>query len=177
MEGKEVRFGIGGSALFAEISTASSDGAVNGMHDSFMPLSGVILMANMMIDEVIFGAPGSGLWGMLLFALVAVFIAGLMIGRTPEFIGKKIEEREIKMTALALLVAPAAILGLTALASVIAPGLAGPANARTARLFQNPLWLYLSGGHQRERLRWAEREYAILQRGAGARDVRGSLSF
>jgi K+-transporting ATPase ATPase A chain len=129
MEGKEIRFGIGGSALFAEISTASSDGAVNAMHDSFMPLSGVILMANMMVDEVVFGAPGSGLWGMLLFALVAVFIAGLMIGRTPEFIGKKIEEREIKMTALALLVAPAAILGLTALASVIAPGLAGPANA------------------------------------------------
>jgi K+-transporting ATPase ATPase A chain len=129
MEGKEVRFGIGGSALFAEISTASSDGAVDAMHDSFMPLSGTILMANMMVDEVIFGAPGSGLWGMLLFALVAVFIAGLMIGRTPEFIGKKIEEREIKMTALALLVAPAAILGLTAVASVIAPGLAGPANS------------------------------------------------
>jgi potassium-transporting ATPase potassium-binding subunit len=129
MEGKEVRFGIGGSALFAEISTASSDGAVNAMHDSFMPLSGAILMANMMIDEVIFGAPGSGLWGMLLFALVSVFLAGLMIGRTPEFLGKKIEEREIKMTALALLVAPAAILGLTAVASVIAPGLAGPANA------------------------------------------------
>ena len=129
MEGKEVRFGIGGSALFAEISTASSDGAVNAMHDSFMPLSGAILMANMMVDEVIFGAPGSGLWGMLLFALVSVFLAGLMIGRTPEFIGKKIEEREIKMTALALLVTPAAILALTALASVIAPGLAGPANA------------------------------------------------
>jgi potassium-transporting ATPase potassium-binding subunit len=129
MEGKEVRFGIGGSALFAEISTASSDGAVNAMHDSFMPLGGAILMGNMMIDEVIFGAPGSGLWGALLFALVSVFLAGLMIGRTPEFIGKKIEEREIKMTALALLVAPAAILGLTAVASVIAPGLAGPANA------------------------------------------------
>jgi K+-transporting ATPase ATPase A chain len=129
MEGKEVRFGVGGSALFAEISTASSDGAVNAMHDSFMPLSGAILMANMMVDEVIVGAPGSGLWGMLLFALVSVFLAGLMIGRTPEFIGKKIEEREIKMTALALLVAPAAILGLTAVASVIAPGLAGPANA------------------------------------------------
>ncbi len=128
MEGKEVRFGIGGSALFAELSTASSDGAVNAMHDSFMPLSGAILMANMMVDEVIFGAPGSGLWGMLLFAFVSVFLAGLMIGRTPEFIGKKIEEREIKMTALALLVAPAAILGLTAVASVIAPGLAGPAN-------------------------------------------------
>jgi K+-transporting ATPase ATPase A chain len=129
MEGKEVRFGIGGSALFAEISTASSDGAVDAMHDSFMPLSGAILMANMMVDEVIFGAPGSGLWGMLLFVLVTVFIAGLMIGRTPELIGKKIEERETKMTALALLVAPAVTLGLAAVASVVAPGLAGPANA------------------------------------------------
>jgi K+-transporting ATPase ATPase A chain len=128
MEGKEVRFGIAGSALYAEASTASSDGAVDAMHDSFLPLSGAILLANMMVDEVIVGAPGSGLWGMLLFALVTVFIAGLMIGRTPEFIGKKIEAREIKMTMLALLVAPALILGLTALASVVPPGLAGPAN-------------------------------------------------
>jgi K+-transporting ATPase ATPase A chain len=99
------------------------------MHDSFRPLGGALLMGNMMIDEVIFGAPGSGLWGILLFSLVAVFLAGLMIGRTPEFIGKKIEAREIKMTALALLVAPAAILGLTAVASVVPPGLAGLGNA------------------------------------------------
>jgi K+-transporting ATPase ATPase A chain len=129
MEGKEVRFGTAGSALFAETSTATSDGAVDAMHDSFRPLGGALLMANMMIDEVIFGAPGSGLWGILLFSLVAVFLAGLMIGRTPEFMGKKIEAREVKMTALALLVAPAAILGLTALASVIPAGIAGPANA------------------------------------------------
>jgi potassium-transporting ATPase potassium-binding subunit len=128
MEGKEVRFGIGGSALFAEASTASSDGAVDAMHDSFMPLSGAILLGNMMVDEVIFGAPGSGLWGILLFCLVAVFIAGLMIGRTPEFIGKKIEAREIKLAVLALLVSPALILTLTALASVVPPGLAGPGN-------------------------------------------------
>jgi K+-transporting ATPase ATPase A chain len=128
MEGKEVRFGIVGSALFAEASTASSDGAVNAMHESFLPVSGAILLGNMMVDEVIFGAPGSGLWGILLFCLVAVFLAGLMIGRTPEFIGKKIEAREIKMTMLALLCAPAAILVLTAVASVVAPGLAGPAN-------------------------------------------------
>ncbi len=129
MEGKEVRFGIAGSALFAETSTASSDGAVNAMHDSFAPLGGGVLMANMMTDEVIVGAPGSGLWGILLFSLVAVFLAGLMIGRTPEFLGKKIEAREIKMTALALLAAPAAILGLAAVATVIPAGLAGPANA------------------------------------------------
>jgi K+-transporting ATPase ATPase A chain len=128
MEGKEVRFGIAASALFAEASTASSDGAVDAMHDSFLPLSGAILFGNMMVDEVIIGAPGSGLWGILLFCLVAVFIAGLMIGRTPEFVGKKIEAREIKMAMLALLCAPAVILGLTALASVVLPGLAGPAN-------------------------------------------------
>ena len=128
MEGKEVRFGIAASALFAEASTASSDGAVDAMHDSFLPLSGAILFANMMVDEVIIGAPGSGLWGILLFCLIAVFIAGLMIGRTPEFVGKKMEAREIKMAMLALLAAPAVILGLTALASVVPPGLAGPSN-------------------------------------------------
>ncbi|HVJ51604.1 MAG TPA: potassium-transporting ATPase subunit KdpA [Aliidongia sp.] len=129
MEGKEVRFGIVGSALFAEISTASSDGAVNSMHDSFMPLGGLILMANMMIDEVIIGPPGSGLWGILLFCLITVFIAGLMIGRTPEFIGKKIEAREMTMVMLAVLVAPAAILMLSAVASVVPTGLAGLGNA------------------------------------------------
>ena len=128
MEGKEVRFGVVGSSLFAEGSTASSDGAVDAMHDSFMPLSGGVLLSNMMIDEVIVGAPGSGLWGILLFALVAVFMAGLMIGRTPEYIGKKIEAREAKMAVLALLCAPALILGLAAAASVVPDGLTGLGN-------------------------------------------------
>jgi potassium-transporting ATPase potassium-binding subunit len=129
MEGKEVRFGIAGSALFAEVSTASSDGAVNAMHDSFLPLSGGILLANMMVDEVIVGAPGSGLYGMLLFCIVTVFLAGLMIGRTPEYVGKKIGSSEIKMTILALICVPAATLGLTAIACVVEPGLAGLGNA------------------------------------------------
>ncbi len=129
MEGKEVRFGIAGSALFADVSTASSDGAVNSMHDSFLPLSGGILLANMMVDEVIVGAPGSGLYGMLLFCVVAVFLAGLMIGRTPEYVGKKIGSSEIKMTILALICIPAATLGLTAIACVVEPGLAGLGNA------------------------------------------------
>jgi potassium-transporting ATPase potassium-binding subunit len=129
MEGKEVRFGVAGSALFAEVSTASSDGAVNCMHDSFMPLSGAILFANMMVDEVIIGAPGSGLFGMLLFCIVTVFLAGLMIGRTPEYVGKKIRSTEIKMTILALISIPAATLGLTAIAAVVEPGLAGLSNA------------------------------------------------
>jgi potassium-transporting ATPase potassium-binding subunit len=129
MEGKEVRFGIAGSALFAEVSTASSDGAVNSMHDSFLPLSGGILLANMMVDEVIVGAPGSGLYGMLLFCIIAVFLAGLMIGRTPEYVGNKIAASEVKMTILALICIPAATLGLTAIASVAEPGLAGLGNA------------------------------------------------
>ena len=129
MEGKEVRFGIAASALFANVSTASSDGAVNSMHDSFMPLSGGILLANMMVDEVIVGAPGSGLFGMLLFCVVAVFLAGLMIGRTPEYVGKKIRSSEVKMTLLALIAVPFATLGLTAVASVVEPGLAGLGNS------------------------------------------------
>jgi potassium-transporting ATPase potassium-binding subunit len=129
MEGKEVRFGIASSALFANVSTASSDGAVNSMHDSFMPLSGGVLLANMMVDEVIVGAPGSGLFGMLLFCVVAVFLAGLMIGRTPEYVGKKIRSPEVKMTLLALIAVPFATLGLTAVASVVEPGFAGLGNS------------------------------------------------
>jgi potassium-transporting ATPase potassium-binding subunit len=129
MEGKEVRFGIAGSALFADVSTASSDGAVDAMHDSFLPLSGGILLGNMMVDEVIVGAPGSGLYGMLLFCIVTVFLAGLMIGRTPEYVGKKIGAPEIKMAILALICVPAATLGLTAVACVIEPGLAALGNA------------------------------------------------
>jgi K+-transporting ATPase ATPase A chain len=129
MEGKEVRFGIAGSALFAEVSTASSDGAVNAMHDSFLPLGGGILLANMMVDEVIIGGPGSGLYGLLLFCIVAVFMAGLMIGRTPEYVGKKIGATEMKLTILALIAVSAPTLGLTAVACVMAPGLAGVTNA------------------------------------------------
>jgi potassium-transporting ATPase potassium-binding subunit len=129
IEGKEARFGIASSALFANVSTASSDGAVNAMHDSFLPLSGGILLANMMVDEVIIGAPGSGLFGMLLFCIVAVFLAGLMIGRTPEYVGKKIGSSQVKMTLLALIAVPAATLGLTAIGCVVEPGLAGLGNA------------------------------------------------
>jgi potassium-transporting ATPase potassium-binding subunit len=128
MEGKEVRFGISGSALFATVATASSDGAVDAMHDSFMPLGGAVLLANMMLDEVIIGAPGSGLFGMLLYCIVTVFVAGLMVGRTPEYVGKKIEADEIKMTILALICVPAAALGLTAIACIVEPGLAGLGN-------------------------------------------------
>ncbi|MBL9033595.1 MAG: potassium-transporting ATPase subunit KdpA [Rhodospirillaceae bacterium] len=118
MEGKEVRFGIVNSALFAAITTAASCGAVNAMHDSFMPLGGAVPLINILLGEVIVGGVGAGLYGMLLFAILAVFIAGLMVGRTPEYVGKKIEAREMKMTMLAVLILPLSILGFTALAII-----------------------------------------------------------
>jgi K+-transporting ATPase ATPase A chain len=144
MEGKEVRFGVGQSSLYATVSTASSDGAVDSMHDSYMPLSGLVLMANMMVDEVIVGGPGSGLFSILLFAIVAVFAAGLMIGRTPEYLGKKIEGNEVKMTMLALLCVPAAILGIAAVAAVLPAGVAGLNNAGPHG-FSELLYAYTSG--------------------------------
>ena len=119
MEGKEVRFGIALSALFATVTTAASCGAVNAMHDSFMPLGGMIPLINMQLGEVIVGGVGAGLYGMLLFAILAVFIAGLMVGRTPEYLGKKIEAREVKMAMLAILCLPLMMLGLSAVAVVL----------------------------------------------------------
>jgi K+-transporting ATPase ATPase A chain len=144
LEGKEVRFGTAQSALFATVSTASSDGAVDAMHDSFKPLSILILMANMMLDEVIVGGPGSGLFGILLFAIIAVFVAGLMIGRTPAYLGKSIEANEVKMTMLALLCVPAFILGMPAVAAVLPAGLAGLGNAGPHG-FSEMLYAYTSG--------------------------------
>ena len=129
MEGKEVRFGATLSALFAVITTAASCGAVNAMLDSFMPLGGLIPLVNILLGEIIIGGVGAGLYGMLLFAVLAIFLAGLMVGRTPEYVGKKIEAREVKFTMLAILCCPLAILGFTALAAVVPAGLAGPANA------------------------------------------------
>jgi K+-transporting ATPase ATPase A chain len=116
MEGKEVRFGIASSALFATVTTGASCGAVNAMHDSFTPLGGLVPLFNMLTGEVIFGGVGAGLYGMLTFAILAVFIAGLMVGRTPEYIGKKIEKFEVQMAMLATLVLAASVLGFTALA-------------------------------------------------------------
>ena len=128
MEGKEVRFGIANSALFATVTTDASCGAVTSMHDSLMPLGGLVPMVDILLGEVIFGGVGSGLYGMLLYAILAVFIAGLMVGRTPEYLGKKIEAKEVKMAMLAILVLPLSILGFTALAAVVPAGLAGIAN-------------------------------------------------
>lgn len=128
MEGKEVRFGVANSALWATATTAASNGSVNAMHDSFTPLGGLIPIINMELGEIVFGGVGSGLYGMLLFAVIAMFVAGLMVGRTPEYLGKKIEAREVKMAMLAILILPLSILGFSALAVLTKMGLAGPLN-------------------------------------------------
>jgi K+-transporting ATPase ATPase A chain len=128
MEGKETRFGIVGSALFAAITTSASCGAVNAMHDSFTPLGGLVPMWLIQLGEIVFGGVGSGLYGMLIFAIMAVFIAGLMIGRTPEYVGKKIESFEIKMTSIVILVTPLLVLVGTAAAVMTEAGRAGIAN-------------------------------------------------
>jgi K+-transporting ATPase ATPase A chain len=128
MEGKEVRFGVASSAIWATATTAASNGSVNSMHDSFTPLGGLVPMWLMQLGEVVFGGVGSGLYGMLMFAIVAVFIAGLMVGRTPEYLGKKLESYEIKMASLILLIPPAIVLTGAALASALPAGTASIAN-------------------------------------------------
>jgi K+-transporting ATPase ATPase A chain len=129
MEGKEVRFGIVASSLFAVVTTAASCGAVNAMHDSFTALGGMIPLINMQLGEIIVGGVGAGLYGMLLFVVLAIFVAGLMVGRTPEYVGKKIEAREVKMAMLAILVLPLMYLGWTAVAVVYPTAVASMANA------------------------------------------------
>jgi len=129
MEGKDVRFGIANSALFATVTTDASCGAVNSWHDSFTPLAGLVPLVNMELGEIIFGGVGSGLYGMLLFAILGVFICGLMVGRTPEYVGKKIDGYDIKMTALAIIILPFSTLGFTALASSLPVGVSSIANA------------------------------------------------
>jgi K+-transporting ATPase ATPase A chain len=128
MEGKEVRFGIVASALFAVITTAASCGAVNAMHDSFTALGGMIPLINMQLGEIIVGGVGAGMYGMLLFVILAIFVAGLMVGRTPEYVGKKIEAKEVKMAMLAILILPLMYLGWTAVAVVYPPAVASMAN-------------------------------------------------
>jgi potassium-transporting ATPase potassium-binding subunit len=129
MEGKEVRFGIANSALYATVTTDASCGAVNAMHDSFTPLGGLVPLVNIQLGEVVFGGVGAGLYGMLVAVVLTVFIAGLMVGRTPEYLGKKIQAREVQMAMLYTLVFPAAILVMTAISAVAKPGLAGLNNA------------------------------------------------
>ena len=126
MEGKEVRFGQAATSLFVAVTTAASCGAVNAMHDSLMPLGGLIPMFNIQLGEIVIGGVGSGFYGILIYAILSVFVAGLMVGRTPEYVGKKIESQEMKLAVIAIIVLPLFVLGFTALASVIPAGLAGP---------------------------------------------------
>ncbi|SFF92158.1 K+-transporting ATPase ATPase A chain [Novosphingobium sp. CF614] len=144
MEGKEVRFGVAASALFSVVTTAASCGAVNAMHDSFTALGGMIPLLNIQLGEVVVGGVGAGIYGFLLFAMLAVFVAGLMVGRTPEYVGKKIEARDVKLAVLAIAVLPLCILGLTALSAVLPDGLAGPLN-KGPHGFSEILYAFSSG--------------------------------
>ncbi|UYY59626.1 potassium-transporting ATPase subunit KdpA [Sphingomonas sp. S2-65] len=144
MEGKEVRFGIAATALFSVVTTAASCGAVNAMHDSFTALGGMIPLFNMQLGEVVIGGVGAGIYGFLLFAILAVFVAGLMVGRTPEYVGKKIESREVKLAVLAIAILPLVILGFTALSAVTGQGLAGPLN-KGPHGFSEILYAFTSG--------------------------------
>ncbi|MEO7337681.1 MAG: potassium-transporting ATPase subunit KdpA, partial [Caldimonas sp.] len=146
MEGKETRFGIAATSLFAAVTTAASCGAVNGMHGSFTPLGGAVPMLLIQLGEVVFGGTGSGLYGMLVFALLTVFIAGLMIGRTPEYLGKKIEPRDMKLVAVALLVTPLLVLSGTAVAVLAGAGKAGMANPG-AQGFSEVLYAFSSAAN------------------------------
>lgn len=146
MEGKEVRFGIVNSAIWATATTAASNGSVNSMHDSFTPLGGLVPLFMMQLGEVIYGGVGSGLYGMLIFAIVAVFVAGLMVGRTPEYLGKKIEAYEMKMASLVILIPPVLVLGFTALAVVVPAGIASRLNAGVHG-FSEILYAYSSMGN------------------------------
>jgi K+-transporting ATPase ATPase A chain len=144
MEGKEVRFGIANSALFATVTTDASCGAINGWHDSFTPLGGLVPLVNIMLSEVIFGGVGAGMYGMLIYIVLAVFIAGLMVGRTPEYLGKKIEAYDVKMAILVSLVFPLVILSLTGISVVKGFGIAGITNPGPHGLSQI-LYAFTSG--------------------------------
>ena len=145
MEGKEVRFGITNSSIWAVATTDASNGSVNSMHDSFTPLGGIVPIINMQLGEIVFGGVGSGLYGMLLFAIIAIFVAGLMVGRTPEYVGKKIEGKDVKMTMLALLVLPLSILGFTSLASILPDWALSSLNNAGPHGFGELLYTYSSG--------------------------------
>ena len=155
MEGKEVRFGIVASALFAVITTAASCGAVNAMHDSFTALGGMIPLINIQLGEIIVGGVGAGMYGMLLFVILSVFVAGLMVGRTPEYVGKKIEAKEVKMAMLAILILPLMYPGLDGGRRRGAVGGRLDGQPRSARLHRGALRLHLADRQQRLGLRAA----------------------
>ncbi len=176
MEGKEVRFGIANSALWATATTSASNGSVNAMHDSFTPLGGLVPMWLMQLGEVVFGGVGSGLYGMLVFAIIAVFVAGLMVGRTPEYLGKKIEAYEMKMASLMILIPPAVVAGRHRDRGASMPARQGRhGQSRRARLQRGPLRVLVGRQQQRQRVRRAQREHALLQHRAGLRDALRAL--
>ena len=162
MEGKETRFGIANSALFATVTTDASCGAINGWHDSFTPLGGMVPLVNIMLSEVIFGGVGSGMYGILIYVVLAVFIAGLMVGRTPEYLGKKIEAYDVKMAMLVSLVFPLIILSLTGISVVKGFGTAGISESRPSRPQRDSLRLHVVRRKQRLRLRRPHRQYALV---------------
>ena len=163
MEGKEVRFGIADSALFATVTTDASCGAINGWHDSFTPLGGMVPLVNIMLSEVIFGGVGAGLYGILIYVVLAVFIAGLMVGRTPEYLGKKIEAYDVKMAMLVALVFPLVILVLSR--HFLGDGIRHLQHqqSRPARPDADSLRLHVDGGQQRLGVRRIERQHALVQ--------------
>src|SRR5262249_13343601 len=132
MEGKEVRFGIPDSALFAGVTTSASCGAVNSMHDSYTPLGGLVPLLNIQLGEIVFGGVGAGMYGMLVYIVIAVFLAGLMVGRTPEYLGKKIDSRDVRMASLYILIPAFSILIFTAIGAMTEAGRAGILNTATA---------------------------------------------
>lgn len=175
MEGKEVRFGILGSTLFGSASTLTSTGAVNSMHDSYTALGGMMPMLNMVLGEVAPGGVGSGLYGMLVLAIIAVFVGGLLVGRTPEYLGKRIGPREIKLASLYILVVPVLVLGGTALSFAI-PAVRGRRGdqhpqPRGARHERGALRVHLGGQQQRLRVRWPHGEHPVVQHGPRHRDA------
>ena len=175
MEGKEVRFGIVASALFAVITTAASCGAVNAMHDSFTALGGMIPLINMQLGEIIVGGVGAGLYGMLLFVVLTVFVAGLMVGRTPEYVGKKIEAKEVKMAMLAILILPLMYPRLDRGRGGLSAGGRLDGQRGSARLQRGALCLHVADRQQRLGVRGAHRQHALLQPHRRGRDVRRPL--
>ena len=169
MEGKEVRFGIANSALWAVVTTDTSCGAVNSMHDSFTPLGGMIPLINMLLGEVVFGGVGSGLYGIIVFIILSVFIAGLMVGRTPEYLGKKIEAFDVKMAMLTVLIYPLLVLRFTAISRGLEIRLVEPCKRGTAWTVGNLLRLCGSGREQRLGVRRTQRQYALVQHDASPR--------
>ena len=169
MEGKEVRFGIVNSALYATITTDASCGCVNSMHDSFTPIGGMVPLVNMQLGELVFGGVGAGLYGMLMMVLLTVFIAGLMVGRTPEYLGKKVESREMRMVMLYVLVFPFVILVLTGISVALPAGLKGLNNAGPHGLTEILYAFTSTPGQQRQRLRRPDRHDVLLQHGVRLR--------